>query len=114
MPDLETNFGTARRRPVRCSPQLAAFIIGQIGYVKPLVCTDPEGALRQHFRSCFLRDNMMFENACLPYKLLRRSHMIVDMAFVRAVLTASRWLGFILMPAGYFESWPPPGPAAGQ
>ena len=113
LPDLDGGIGKASRRQVRCSPQLAAFIRGHTGYVQPLAGPDPEGALRYLFRRCFFRADCMFKDSCSPYQFLCRSQMIIDMAFVRAVLTASQWLGPHGMPIGYIESWPPPAPAAG-
>ena len=55
----------------------------------------------------------MFKDTYSPYQLLAMSHMILDMAFVRAVLLASAWLGPSAMPAGYIPSWPPPESDAG-
>ena len=49
----------------------------------------------------------MFNNAYSPYQLLASSHMVLDMAFARAVLVASAWLGPDAMPAGYIQTWPP-------
>ena len=50
----------------------------------------------------------MFKDAYSAYQLLCSSQMIVDMAFVRAVIAASAWLGPGAMPVGYIDSWPPP------
>ena len=113
LPDIHGSFGKASRRQVRCSPQLATFIGGHTRYVQPVIGPDPEGALRQLLRSCFVRADCMFKEACSPYQFLCRSQMIIDMAFVRAVLTASQWLGPHGMPIGYIGSWPPPAPATG-
>ena len=108
LPDVNNRFNAAARRQVRCSPQLAAFIVGHTAYKQPIVGPDQEAALRCLLRSCFVREICMFTNTCSPYQLLCRSHMILDMAFVRAVLTASAWLGPDAMPAGYTPTWPPP------
>ena len=113
LPDVDGKFGASSRRQVRCSPQLAAFITSHTTYSNPFAGPDPEAALRHLLRSCFIMESCMFKNACSPYQLLCRSQMILDIAFVRAVLTASQWLGPHAMPAGYIESWPPPEAAAG-
>ena len=67
-------------------------------------CDECPPALLQH---CFVRHQSMFKDAYSPYQLLCSSHMILDMAFVRAVHAASAWLGPDAMPAGYIQTWPP-------
>ena len=59
----------------------------------------------------FLNWRIMFTGAFSPYQLLCMIDMILDMAFVRAVLTASFWLGPDAMPAGYIPTWPPSEPS---
>ena len=107
LPDIDGSFSPASRRPVNCSPQLAAGITCHRQFKKPFDGPDPESVLRHLLRSCFFRNESMFNNYCSPQKLLCRSKMNIDMAFVRAVLTASQWLGPTAMPAGYIGSWPP-------
>jgi len=107
LPDRDGKFNTAARRQVRCSPQLAAYIVAQTGYVQPITGPCPNLALTCLLRHCFIRAANMFEGAHTPYQLLCSSQMILDMAFVRAVLAASEWLGPVAMPAGYIQTWPP-------
>ena len=107
LPDRDGKFNTAARRQVRCSPQLAAYIVAQTNYKEPITGPCPNLALTMLLRHCFIRDNYMFVGAFTPYQLLCSSHMILDMAFIRAVLAASEWLGPVAMPAGYIQTWPP-------
>ena len=107
LPDRDARFNTAARRQVRCSPQLAAYILQQTDYKTPLDGPCPNLALLYLLRHCFIRSNYMFKVAFTPYQLLCSSHMILDMAFVRAVRAASEWLGPAAMPAGYIQTWPP-------
>ena len=113
LPDINRQFSTPSRRLVRCRPQLNAFILGHTTYKHSFIGPDPEQALRALLRRCFLRDHLMFRDAHSPYQLLCSSHMILDMAFVRAVMTASSWLGPDAMPTGYIHNWPPPEGDAG-
>ena len=106
-------YSTPARRQVRCSPQLVAFTFGHTTYRHPLTGRNPEGSLQSLRNLSFLRDPFMFKNANSPYHLLCSSHMILDMAFVRAVLLASAWLGPEVVPAGYLPTWPPPEGDAG-
>ena len=108
LPDMYGKFNTASRRQVRCSPQLAAFIQNHTFYKPKSSVPDPEAALRHLLKVCFVAENMMFKDAYSAYQLLCSSQLIIDMAFVRAVLTASAWLGPDAMPAGYIPTWPPP------
>ena len=98
----------ASRRQVRCSPQLVAFIQNHTSYQQQVSGPDPEAALRHLLRRCFVGEHLMFKDAYSAYQLLCSSQMIIDMAFVRAVLAASSWLGPDAMPAGYIHTWPPP------
>ena len=77
LPDMDGAFMSTSRRQVKCSPQLAAFIVGHTTYVQPFAGPDPESAFRHLLRSCFVRDNCMFKDACSPYQLLCRSQMIL-------------------------------------
>ena len=108
LPDMDGKCNTTSRRQVRCSPQLNAFIIAHTSYRQPISGPNPEAALRYLLRRCFVGEEYMFKGAYSPYQLLCRSQMILDMAFVRAVITASAWLGQEAMPAGYISIWPPP------
>ena len=94
--------------PVRCSPQLATFLQKNTFYKHPDRGPDPETALLDILRSCFVGHWMMFTDAFSPYQLLCSSRWVLDMAFLRAVLAASAWLGPGAMPVGYIDSWPPP------
>ena len=93
LPDRDKKFNNAAKRQVRCSPELAAYIRGQTTYVDPVDGPCPNLALSMLLRHCFIRDNFMFVGPFTPYQLLCSSHMILDMAFIRAVLAASEWLG---------------------
>ena len=92
---------------MRCSPQLAAFIEQHTRYKKPVVGADPEVALRYLLRACFVGDEKLFQNAWSPFNLLCSSNLVLDQAFLRAVVAASRWLGPETMPVGYTATWPP-------
>ena len=106
--DISGKFNTAARRQVRCSPHLHAFITGHTSYAQPVTGPSPEAALAALLKHCLVRPHIMFKDAHSPYQLLCSSHMILDMAFVRAVMTASAWLGPDAMPTGYIHNWPPP------
>ena len=112
LPNVSAKFGNAAGRKVRCSPELEAFILGKTDYRHTLFGPDPEAALRHLLRTCFTLADFMFQGACSPFQLLCRCQLILDMAFVRAVLIASQWLGFLGMPAGYIDKWPPEQPVA--
>ena len=107
LPDRDARFNTAARRQVRCSPQLAAYILAQTDYKAPITGPCPHLALLCLLRHCFISSNSMFKVGFTPYQLLCSSHMILDMAFVRAVRAVSEWLGPVAMPAGYIQTWPP-------
>ena len=99
--------GAASRRVVRCSPQLAAFIEQHTQYKKPVIGPDPVAALRHLLRACFVCEEKLFQNAFSPFNLLCSSNLVLDHAFIRAVVAASRWLGPEAMPVGYMSTWPP-------
>ena len=107
LPNLYAKFGKAGGPNVRCSPELGAFILGNTPYKHHFAGPDPEAAFRHLLRTCFPLADIMFQGACSPFQLLCRSHFILDMAFVRAVLAASHWLGPLWMPVGYISAWPP-------
>ena len=108
LPDINGKFNTVARRQVRCSPQLSAFITCNTAYRHPPTGPSPEVALHCLLRHCFVGSAFMFKDACSPYQLLCSSHMLLDMAFVRAVIAASAWLGPDAMLVGYISTWPPP------
>jgi hypothetical protein len=105
--DINKQFTSLAQRAARCSPQLSAFIVGYCGYTHPLNGPDPQLALTCLLRHCFLCDKSLFKDAYSPYQLLCSSHMILDLAFVRAVRVASDWLDHKEMPAGHILWWPP-------
>ena len=107
LPNRDGRFDKASRRVVRCSPQFDAFI-HHIGYKHPQGVPNPTSALHFVLKACFVKYESMFVDSHSPYQLLCRSQMILDMAFVLAVRLASAWLGPMVMPAGYFPTWPPP------
>ena len=107
LPDRDGRFNTAARRQVRCSPQLAAYIVAQTTYAQPVTGPCPNLALTCLLKHCFIRSNYMFQGVFSSYQLLCSSHMVLDMAFIRAVLAAAEWLGPGAMPAGYIQTWPP-------
>ena len=92
---------------MRCSPQLAGFVEHYTPYKKPLTGADPEAALRGLLRACFVGQDKMFVNAWSPFHLLCGSNLVLDHAFLRAVVAATRWLGPDVMPVGYLATWPP-------
>ena len=105
--DINGKFSSLAKRQVRCSPQLAAFIVARTTYKHPVTGPDPEAALKALLSRCFLHSAIIFKDAHSPYQLLSTSHLILDMAFVRAVRLASAWMGPEAMPAAYILSWPP-------
>ena len=111
LPDVDRRFDRASRRQVRCSPELSAFLLGCTGYAHPPDGPNPEMAMSHLFEACFRMPKFMFLNDSSPYQLMARSHNIIDLAFVRAVLTASQWLGLSDMLIGHIADWPPQQPA---
>ena len=109
LPNRDGRFDRSSKLVVRCSPQLYAFILGHTRYKQPAMGPDPHSAFTFLLRQCFVNQHSMFVGACSPYQLICRSQMILDMAFVLAVQTASAWLGPVGMPTGYILTWPPPG-----
>ena len=99
--------GLASRRVVRCSPLFSAFIENHIGYKKSIAGQDPFVALLSLLRVCFVGQEKLFQNAWSPFNLLCSSNLVLDQAFLRAVVAASRWLGPEVMPVGYTATWPP-------
>ena len=95
-----------KRNEVRCSPRMRAFMLHHTAYKHPLSGPDPEQALDTLLKCCFVSEHLMFHGANCAYELLINSHMVLDMAFIRAVLLASQWLGDS-MPAGRIQQWPP-------
>ena len=107
LPNTGDKFSTAAKRQVRCSPQLAAFIHGHTGYADPPAGPDPVAALQCLLKSCFVRSPYMFKDSFSAFQLLSSSQLILDMAFVRAVLAASAWLGPHATAAGHKHAWQP-------
>jgi len=50
----------------------------------------------------------MFVGAFSPYNLLVGGNLVMDLAFMRAVVAASTWLGAVSFPEGHISTWPPP------
>ena len=99
---------------MHCSPRLSAFIIGHTNYShRADGPPDPKKALRALLRRCFVGGQWMWTLDYSLEKLFIHSHMILDMAFVRAVRVASAWLGPDAMPVGYIDTWPPQHDDAG-
>ena len=109
LPDIHN---VADRR-VKCSPRLYVFITTSTSYKHPLGVPDPASAMKALLKACFLHPRLMFKNKYSPYRLLYVSHMCMDVAFVRAVLLASAWLGPEVMPVGHLPTWPPTSDANG-
>ena len=49
----------------------------------------------------------LFKGPYSAYNLLCSSKLVIDHAFLRAVLAASKWLGPMVMTVGYLAAWPP-------
>ena len=113
LPDIYKQFATLAERRVRCSRRLYAFITTSTTYSHPMGVPNPESAMKALLEAYFLHSGVMFKNKCSPYNLLCVSHMCIDVAFVRAVLLASAWLGPDVMPVGHLPTWPPTSDATG-
>ena len=107
LPDMDNIFSAAARRAVRCSPQLAAFIEHNTGYKRPAAGRHPEAGLTWLLRACFVRADTMFKGGFSPYQLLCSGKLVMDLAFMRGVVAASKWLGPHVLPTGYISEWPP-------
>ena len=68
---------------------------------------NPESALLFLLRACFVEADRLFKGPFSPYNLLCSSKLVIDHAFFRAVLAASKWIGPIVMTVGYLSTWPP-------
>ena len=106
--NVDSKFPNAPLRKVRCSPQLATFIEHFTDYKKTHAGPRPDAALLHLLGACFVSSHLMFTGAFSPYNLLCASNLVIDHAFIRAVLAASKWLGPNLLPVGYMPNWPPP------
>ena len=113
LPDFDNKFSSAARRTVRCSPQLIALIESKASFRKPMAGPDPVVALQHLLRVCFVSSEMLFVDSFSPYQFLCTGHLVIDLAFMRAVVAACRWLGPLGLPAGYIAEWPPPQETAG-
>jgi len=110
--NVDNKVGAAvYRRQARCSPQLATFVENKTGYIKTPLGPDPERALLCLLRACFVSPEKMLQGCWSPFHLLCHSKLVLDHAFLRAVVAASRWLGVEVMPVGFIEDWPPTQPA---
>ena len=105
--DIHNQFATVAERKVKCSRHLYVFITTSTTYKHPIGVPNPESAMKALLEACFLHSGVMFKNKYSPYNLLCVSHMCIDVAFVRAVLLASAWLGPDVMPVGHLPTWPP-------
>ena len=110
LPNLHNKFPASARRIVRCSPQLVAFIEHHTEYKKTHAGPQPEAALHHLLRACFIHSHLLFAGPWTAYNLLCQSDLVIDHAFIRAVLCASKWLGPKILPVGYIRAWPPPYP----
>ena len=111
--DIHNHFATAAERRVKVSRNLLVFIMTSTTYKHPIGVPNPESAMKALLEACFLHSCVMFKNEYSPYNLLIASHMCIDVAFVRAVLLASAWLGPDVMPVGHLPTWPPTSDATG-
>ena len=50
----------------------------------------------------------VFVGSYSPYNLLVGDNLVMDLAFMRAVVAASKWLGVGAFPEGHISTWPPP------
>ena len=107
LPNLDNKFSGSARRTVRCSPQLATFIEHHTAYKRMASGPEPEPALRHLLRACFVSEEKIFQGPFSPYNLLCSGNLVIDLAFMRAVVAASKWLGPHAFPAGYISEWPP-------
>ena len=109
VPDVDSKFGLLSRRICRISPQLALFIRHRTEYKPGIEGPNPTNALQSLLRTCFVDEQRLFQGAWSHHNLLVTSKLVVDLAFMRAVLAASKWLGPSSMPAGYvnISDWPP-------
>jgi len=108
LPSLDNRIGGfSARRPVRRSPLLAIFIKNHTEYKQSITGPDPDAALRHFLRACFVMEEKMFVGSYSPYNLLSRGSMVIDLAFMRAVVPASKWLGVASFPKGHISIWPP-------
>ena len=108
LPNVDNKFSGSARRTVKCSPQLANFIEHNTQYKRAVAGPQPEPALRHLLRACFVWEELIFTGPFSAYNLLCTSHLVMDHAFMRAVVAASKWLGPTVFPVGYIANWPPP------
>ena len=113
LPDIHKHGTTAQERRVKVSRNLLSFITTSTSYKPPLGLPSPESAMKALLEACFLFQGQMFKGKYSPYQLLWGSHMCIEVAFVRAVLLASAWLGPDVMPVGHLPTCPPTSDATG-
>ena len=111
LPDTQSRFDERSRRICRISPHLEMFIENINCYrmgLDPLK-RDPIVALKKLFKECFVCEEMLSKSGCSLTGLLLTSKLVIDLAFMRAVVAFSSWLGCSSMPAGYLNicDWPP-------
>ena len=103
--DVDSKFGRSSRLKCYISPQLSLFIKHRTEYKQPVGGHDPTSALLCLLHTCFIDAQRLFLGAWSTHNLLVTSKL----AFMRAVVAASIWLGPSSMPAGYvnISDWPP-------
>ena len=107
LPSLDNRLGASARRGVRCSPLLAVFIKNQTAYTQTCLGPGPEQALRHLLRACFVMEEKISQGTYSAYNLLCSSNLVIDLAFMRAVVAASKWFGALGFPEGHISEWPP-------
>ena len=106
LPDFGNKFGAAARRPVRCGPQLAAFIQHHTEYRAIVTGPEPEPAIRFLLKACFAVSDKLFQGPCSPYSFLRSGKRVIDLRFMQGVVAASKWLGPHVLPKANFIWFP--------
>ena len=114
VPD-KSAVGVGKTTPVLASAQLINVVVKNKRYQTPGTLGEHNGinALNALLRSCFQESHLMFTGLWTPESILFSADHVLDKAFVRAVMAASRWLGQERFPQGIYE-WPPKQPAGFQ
>ena len=84
---------------------------------RPLSSTTPTSgpesqgkSLKQPFafllKACFVGYDKIIQGPYSPYNLLRSGKLVIDLALMRGVVAASKWIGPHALPAGYISEWP--------
>ena len=110
--DITGKSGSAKIN-VLASRQLLAVIFKRTHYKGAGVHgdDDPIKALNALLHRCFQQSHLMFNGSWSPEALLMSCDFILDKAYIRAVIAASKWLGPDRFPNGLFGEWPPNPPA---